>query len=91
MEEVNLDIMKEPRITYISSLLPSNFKKWIIATLQELKDCLELGREARIGQKLGRTPLAYQDGISPLSATTKKNVQGGRDEGKRGDLEAFEG
>ena len=33
MEEVNLDIVEEPRITYISSLLPSDFKKGIIVTL----------------------------------------------------------
>ena len=33
MEEVYLDIMEELRITYVSSLLPSNFKEWIIATL----------------------------------------------------------
>ena len=39
MEEVNLDIMEEPRITYISSLLLSDFKEGIIATLQEFKDC----------------------------------------------------
>ena len=38
MEEVNLDTMEEPRITYISSLLPSDFKEGIIATLQEFKD-----------------------------------------------------
>ena len=39
MEEVNLDIVEEPRITYISSLLPFDLKEWIIATLQEFKDC----------------------------------------------------
>ena len=39
MEEVNLDIVEDPRITYISSLIPSNFKEGIIETLQEFKDC----------------------------------------------------
>ena len=39
MEEVNLDTVEEPRITYISSLLPSDFKEGIIATLQEFKEC----------------------------------------------------
>ena len=39
MEEVNLDTVEEPRITYITSLLPSDFKEGIIATLQEFKDC----------------------------------------------------
>ena len=39
MEEVNLNTVEEPRITYISSLLPSNFKEGILITLQEFKDC----------------------------------------------------
>ena len=39
MEEVNLDIVEEPRITYISSLLPFDLNEWIIAILQEFKDC----------------------------------------------------
>ena len=38
MEKVNLVIVEELRITYISSLLPSDFKEGIIATLQEFKD-----------------------------------------------------
>ena len=33
MEEVNLGIMEDPRITNISSLLPFNFKDGIITTL----------------------------------------------------------
>ena len=33
MEEVNLSTMEEPRITYISSLLPSDLKKGIIVIL----------------------------------------------------------
>ena len=33
MEEVNLGTVEEPRITYIGSLLPSDFKEGIIATL----------------------------------------------------------
>ena len=41
MEEVNLDIVEESRITYISSLLPSDLKEWIIAILQEFKDCFD--------------------------------------------------
>ena len=39
MEEVNLDTIEVSRITYISSLLPSDFKEGIIATLQGFKDC----------------------------------------------------
>ena len=39
MEEVNLYIEEESRITYISSLLPYDFKEGIIATLEEFKDC----------------------------------------------------
>ena len=38
MKEVNLDTVEEPRITYISSLLPSDFKERIIATPHEFKD-----------------------------------------------------
>ena len=39
MEKVNLDTMEDPRITYISSSLPSDLKEGIIAKLQEFKDC----------------------------------------------------
>ena len=38
MEEVNLDTVEESRITYISSLLPFDFKEGIIAILQKFKD-----------------------------------------------------
>ena len=37
MEEVNLGTVEEPRITYINSLLPLDFKEGIIETLQEFK------------------------------------------------------
>ena len=77
MEEVNLGTMEELRITYISSLIPFDFKEGIVATLLEFKDCFALNYDKMPGrQKLGRTPLAYQAGISPISATTLKNVQG---------------
>ena len=39
MEEVNLDPVEEPRITYISSLLPFDLREGIIAILQEFRDC----------------------------------------------------
>ena len=39
MEEVNLDTMEEPGITYINSLLSTNLKEHIISFLQEFKDC----------------------------------------------------
>ena len=39
MKEVNLNTVEEPRITYISSLLPSDLKEEIIAILQEFKEC----------------------------------------------------
>ena len=38
MEEVNLVTLKEPRISYISYLLPFYLKEGIITTLQEFKD-----------------------------------------------------
>ena len=40
MKEVNLGIVEAPRITYISFLLPFDFKEGIIETLQEFKDCV---------------------------------------------------
>lgn len=39
MEEINLGNKEEPRVTYISSLLPMDLKKEVIALLQEYKDC----------------------------------------------------
>ena len=39
MEEVNLGTVEGSKITYISSLLPFDLKKWIIAILREFKDC----------------------------------------------------
>ena len=38
MEEVNLGTMEEPRITYISFLLPSDLKEGIFEIPQEFKD-----------------------------------------------------
>ena len=49
MEEVILSIMEELRITYISSLLPSDFKKGIIATLQEFKDSFAWNYDEMLG------------------------------------------
>ena len=39
MEDINLGTVEEPRITYISSFLPSDTKEGIITILQEFKDC----------------------------------------------------
>ena len=39
MEEVNLGTVEGPRITYISSLLPTNLKEHMISLLQEFKYC----------------------------------------------------
>ena len=39
MEEVNIDIVEELRITYISCLLFTNLKEHIISLLQKFKDC----------------------------------------------------
>ena len=38
MEELNLDTVEEPVITYISFLLPSDLKERIITILREFKD-----------------------------------------------------
>ena len=37
MEEINLDTVEEPRITYTSSLLHTNLKEHMISLLQEFK------------------------------------------------------
>ena len=37
MEEVNLNIVEEPRITYIGSLLSTDLKEHIISLLEEFK------------------------------------------------------
>ena len=39
IEEVNLSTVEEPRITYISSLLPYDFNEGILTILHEFKDC----------------------------------------------------
>ena len=49
MEEVNLGIVKESRVTYISSFLPSDLKEWIIAILQEFKDSFALNYNEMLG------------------------------------------
>ena len=49
MKEVNLGIGEEPRITYISSLLPSNLKEVIIAILHEFKDCFAWNYDEMLG------------------------------------------
>ena len=57
MEKVNLDTMEESRITYISSLLPSDFKEGIIAILQEFKDCFAWNYDEMLG--LDRSLVKY--------------------------------
>ena len=49
MEEVNLGTVEESRITYISSLLPSDLKEWIMATLQEFKDYFSWNYDEMLG------------------------------------------
>ena len=49
MEEFNLDIVEEPRITYINSLLPTNLKEHIISLLQEFKDCFAWNYDEMLG------------------------------------------
>ena len=52
LEEINLGTEKEPRITYISSLLKKEVKKELVALLKEFKDCFawdytEMGQKER--------------------------------------------
>ena len=49
MEEVNLDTIEEPRITYISFLLPTNLKEHVISLLQEFKDCFAWNYNEMLG------------------------------------------
>ena len=49
MEKVNLGTVEEPRITYISPLLPSDFKEGVIAILQEFKDCFAWNYDEMLG------------------------------------------
>ena len=53
MEEVNLDIVEEARITYISSLLSTNLKEKIISLLQEFKDCFSWNYDEILGLDIG--------------------------------------
>ena len=53
MEEVNLDTIEEPRITYISSLLPTNLKERIILLLQEFKDWFTWNYNEMLGLNRG--------------------------------------
>ena len=39
LEEINLGTEKEPRITYVSSLLKEEVKKELVTLLKEFKDC----------------------------------------------------
>ena len=48
-KEVNLGTVEEPRITCISSLLPSDFKEEIFATLHEFKDCFSWNYDEMLG------------------------------------------
>ena len=53
MEEVNLDTMEVPRITYISSLLSTNLKEHIISLLQDFKDCFAWNYDDKQGLDRG--------------------------------------
>ena len=63
MEEVNLGTVEEPRIAYISSLLPSDFKERIIGTLQEFKDYFAWNYEEMPG--LDRSLVEHRLPIKP--------------------------
>ena len=63
MEEVNLGIVKESRITYISSLLPPDFRKKIIPILQEFKDCFAWNYDEMLG--LDRSLVEHHLSIKP--------------------------
>ena len=68
MEEANLGTMEEPRITYISSLLPFDLKKWIIAILWEFKDCFAWNYDEmpRLGRSLVEHSLPIKSNFHPF-------------------------
>ena len=72
MEEVNLGTVEEPKITYISSLLPSDFKEGIIATLKEFKDFFAWNYNERCQDwtEAWWNIAYYKAEISPFSPTT---------------------
>ena len=53
MEEVNLDIVEEPRITDIGSLLSTNLKEQIMSLLKEFKDCFTWNYDEKLGLDRG--------------------------------------
>ena len=63
MEEVNLGTVEESRITYISSLLPSEFKEGVIVTLQEFKDYFAWNYDEILG--LDRSLVEHRLPIKP--------------------------
>ena len=62
-EKVNLYIEEESRITYISSLLPYDFKEGIIATIEEFKDCFSWNYDEMLG--LDRSLVQHRLPIKP--------------------------
>ena len=63
IEEVNLSTLEEPRITYISSLLPYEFNEGILTILQEFKDCFSWNYEKMPG--LDRSVVEHHLPIKP--------------------------
>ena len=63
MDEVNLDTIEKPRITYIGSLLPPNLNETIIPILQEFKDCFSLNYDEMLG--LNRSLVEHRLPIKP--------------------------
>ena len=53
MEDVNLGIVEELRIAYISSLLPTNLKEYIISLLQEFNNCFAWNYDEMLGLDRG--------------------------------------
>ena len=74
MEEVNLDIVEEPTITYISSLLPSDLKEGIIAILQEFKDYLAWNYDEMLGldRSLVEHCLPIKPGFHPFQQPPRR-------------------
>ena len=86
-EEVNLNTVEEPRITYISSLLPSDLKEGIISLLREFKDYFAWNFDEMPGldRSLVEHRLPIKSEFHPFQQPPRRMSQSGRAEGDRGD------
>ena len=69
-DEVNLSTVEVLRITYISSLLPSDLNEMIIVILREIKDCFAWNYDEIPGLDRSLLEHCLKVKVPPLSVTT---------------------